>query len=282
MDLLAMHIGQNPTSPANPLGGDLLPAVSNILAVGPARWKRDGGNIARIIPSASRRKIDGVVAGQKGPPDQHLLIIDPTAITRGCLVAAVADAVGKVTAVPEISEALDHVAAGILFDTVLVNLTENALGDGALLRLIAAIRASMRDAAIMVLTPSRDPAHILAALHQGIRGYLTIDMPIDLMIGAINFVAAGWVIHPPLDMKPMPQAPAEGMLALPSARLTPRQQEVLNCLATGMPNKAIAFRLGLSERTVKAHVHEIMQRVGVVNRTQIVALLNEGRNLPGA
>jgi len=102
------------------------------------------------------------------------------------------------------------------------------------------------------------------------------------MIGAIHFVSAGWVIHPPLDMKPLPQAPAESAPALPSTRLTPRQQEVLNCLATGMPNKAIAFRLGLSERTVKAHVHEIMQRVGVVNRTQIVALLNEGRNLPGA
>lgn len=211
MDRRAMHIGLNPILPA-----DVPPDAGEIRAVGPARWKRDGGNIARIIPSASRRKIDGVVAGRKGPPDQHLLIIDPTAITRGCLVAAVADSVGRVTAVPEISDALDHVSAGISFDTVLVNLTENALGDGALLRLIAAIRASMRDAAIMVLTPSRDPAHVLAALHQGIRGYLTIDMPIDLMIGAIHFVSAGWVIHPPLDMKPLPQAPAESVPALPS------------------------------------------------------------------
>lgn len=277
-----MHIRPNAALTAKP-GGGLPPCALNVIAAGGSvRWKRDGENIARIIPSASRRKNGGIAAGRKEPPEQHLLIIDPTAITRGCLVAAVADSIGKVTAVPEIGDALDHVAAGVSFDTVLVNLTENALGDGALLRLIGDIRASLREASIMVLAPSRDPAHVLSALHQGIRGYLTIDMPIDLMIGAIHFVSAGWVIHPPLDMKPMPQAPAEAVMALPSTKLTPRQQEVLNCLATGMPNKAIAFRLGLSERTVKAHVHEIMQRVGVVNRTQIVALLNEGRNLPGA
>src|SRR3546814_15096283 len=57
-----------------------------------------------------------------------------------------------------------------------------------------------------------------------------------------------------------------------SVKLTPRQAEVLQCLATGMPNKSIAFHLKMSESTVQAHIKEIMQRVGAAHRPQVVAL----------
>ena len=118
----------------------------------------------------------------------------------------------------------------------------------------------------------------MAAFHQGARGYLTIDMPVDLMVEAIRLVASGWAIHPPVDLEGLAHASfSVDSVAMLTAKLTHRQAEVLRYLATGMPNKNIAFHLGLSERTVKAHVQEIMQRIGAANRTQIVALLGGSR-----
>src|SRR3546814_1827850 len=58
-----------------------------------------------------------------------------------------------------------------------------------------------------------------------------------------------------------------------SVKLTPRQEEVLQCLATGMPNKSIAFHLKMSESTVKAHIKEIMQRRSEEHTSELQSLM---------
>jgi DNA-binding NarL/FixJ family response regulator len=82
-----------------------------------------------------------------------------------------------------------------------------------------------------------------------------------------------------------PALSTEGLMTAPDDpsltwHLTSRQMEVLHYLRTGMANKNIASLLNISERTVKAHVKEIMRRFGVSNRTQIVALMGRGLNRP--
>lgn len=246
------------------------------------RWARYNDNITRLLPGMVRRHqptIDG-----RGWRELRLLIVDPRSLTRGCLVAAMrgAPGIGAITAVAGIKEALEHVEAGMDFDAVLASVSGDAIDAAPLAELSLSFRMALRDAAIIILSASIESAHILSAFRQGARGYLTTDTPVPAMVDAIRLIAVGWAIHPPVDLDMYLRAAptSDGMAAL-TARLTPRQSEVLRYLVTGMPNKNIAFQLGLSERTVKAHVQEIMQRIGAANRTQIVALLG-GRGPGGA
>lgn len=245
---------------------------------GSERWPRYGANVARFLPR--RKDTAAAAAGEEEPPALRLLVVDPRSLTRGCLVAAMrgAHGIGAITAVSGMKEALEHAEAGAAFDAVLTNVPPEAFDGGALVELSPPVRMALDDAAVIILTTSVDPAHILAVFHQGARGYLTIDMPVDLMVEAIRLVAAGWAIHPPVDLDALAETSFSiDSVAMLTAKLTHRQAEVLRYLATGMPNKNIAFHLGLSERTVKAHVQEIMQRIGAANRTQIVALLGGSR-----
>ena len=58
-------------------------------------------------------------------------------------------------------------------------------------------------------------------------------------------------------------------------KLTIRQKKVLELLAEGLPNKVIAHRLGISETTVKAHVGEILRKLGVYNRARAIVMLGQ-------
>src|SRR3546814_9892848 len=96
----------------------------------------------------------------------------------------------------------------------------------------------------------------------GVSAYLTSDTPLATMLDAIRLLSSGWMIYPAFKQE---ETPHGGHLIAPrengaSPRLTPRQEQDLKCLATGMPNKTIAFQLKLSESTVKEHIKEIMQR----------------------
>jgi len=71
-----------------------------------------------------------------------------------------------------------------------------------------------------------------------------------------------------------------GMRAPRTVRLTEREREILALVADGMANKAIGARLGITERTVKYHVTEILGRLGADNRAQAVAIANRRGLLP--
>ena len=246
------------------------------LAVKRGAWARSGGNVTRLVP----RQPGDHASGEEEPPALRLLIIDPRSLTRGCLVAAIrgAQGIGTITAVSGLKEALEHAEAGATFDAVLTSIPPEALQGGSVAELSPSTRGALEGAAVIVLAASVDAAHVLAAFQQGARGYLTFDMPVDLMVEAIRLVAAGWAIHPHVASDALlgSSASTDGAAVL-TAKLTSRQAEVLRYLATGMSNKNIAFQLGLSERTIKAHVQEIMQRIGAANRTQIVAFLGGSR-----
>ena len=119
---------------------------------------------------------------------------------------------------------------------------------------------------VVVLTSFSDSERIVAALDAGAVGYLLKDAEPEDLLSGIRAAARG---ESPLH----PRAARQLLTARSSARkseieLTPREAEVLGLVRSGLANKQIARRLGISERTVKAHLTSTFQRIGVVDRTQ--------------
>jgi len=127
------------------------------------------------------------------------------------------------------------------------------------------IVASDSDAQVLVLTSFSDSERIVAALDAGAVGYLLKDADPDDVIEGVRAVARG---ESPLH----PKAARELLMARsrPSDKpqLTPRELDVLRLVRLGLANKQIGRRLGISERTVKAHLTSAFQRIGVQDRTQ--------------
>jgi DNA-binding NarL/FixJ family response regulator len=127
-------------------------------------------------------------------------------------------------------------------------------------------------AEVLVLTSYSDRARIVGALDAGAVGYLLKDADPEQVLEGIRAVARGESpLHPRAARELLQQRTA------PRVQLTPREVEVLGHVRDGLANKQIARRLGISERTVKAHLTSAFARIGVVDRTQ--AALWVERNL---
>jgi DNA-binding NarL/FixJ family response regulator len=127
------------------------------------------------------------------------------------------------------------------------------------------IKAADPDVAVVVLTSFSDRERILRALDAGAAGYLLKDAEPEELARAVRAAARG---DAPLD----PRA-ARALLSArtdrsPADDLSAREREVLLMVAEGLPNKLIARRLEISEKTVKAHLTSVFRRIGVTDRTQ--------------
>jgi DNA-binding NarL/FixJ family response regulator len=125
-------------------------------------------------------------------------------------------------------------------------------------------------AEVLVLTSFSDSARIAAALDAGAVGYLLKDADPDDVLDGVRAVSRG---GSPLDPKVARALLTARGQAVPGettseVQLTPREAEVLSLVRAGLANKQIARRLDISERTVKAHLTSVFQRIGVVDRTQ--------------
>jgi DNA-binding NarL/FixJ family response regulator len=134
---------------------------------------------------------------------------------------------------------------------------------------------------VVVLTSFADRQRILDALEAGASGYLLKDADPSEVAEAVRVAAAG---ESPLDPKAarvLLDARREQQPANAAAeKLTAREREVLELVGQGLANKQIARRLGIAERTVKAHLTSVFQTIGVVDRTQ--AALWAQKNLSAA
>ena len=134
----------------------------------------------------------------------------------------------------------------------------------------------------MVVSANDDPAVIRRCMEFGASGFIPKTLGIDAMRGAIARVLAGEVSTPPdVDLARQSDAETAALIARLSS-LTPQQVRVLMMLSAGLLNKQIAFELGVSEATVKAHVSAILQKLGVESRTQAVIAAGKNRSRPVA
>jgi DNA-binding NarL/FixJ family response regulator len=153
-------------------------------------------------------------------------------------------------------------AAELRPDVVLMDLSMPNL-DGV--KTIARMLAAEPDLHILVLTSFSDQNQILDALQAGAEGYLLKHAEPETILSGIREVVAG---GSPLDPKAARVLLTGRRAVRPGPALSDREREVLQLVAEGLPNKSIGRRLGITERTVKAHLTSIYQQLGVSDRTQ--------------
>jgi DNA-binding NarL/FixJ family response regulator len=167
------------------------------------------------------------------------------------------------------------VAAELRPDVVLMDLSMPNL-DGV--RTIARILAAQPETHILVLTSFSDHNQILDALQAGADGYLLKHAEPETILASLRDVVAG---GSPLDPKAARALLTGRRAARPDPALSDREREVLELVGEGLPNKSVARRLGISERTVKAHLTSIYQQLGVTDRTQAALWVQRQNQMPG-
>lgn len=154
------------------------------------------------------------------------------------------------------------------------------------LSLLARLRQEGIDTPVVVLTMSDSDADLASALRGGVRGYLLKDMAPEDVADAIRRVAAGeMVVAPALTIKMINilqkgQQSSQGQASKNSlTSLTEREHEILQLLARGESNKAIAQTLHISNDTVKQHVRHILTKLNLTSRVEAAVLftVEQGR-----
>jgi DNA-binding NarL/FixJ family response regulator len=146
-------------------------------------------------------------------------------------------------------------------DVVLMDLRMPGMGGSEATRRMLESDPAMH---VVILTSFSERDEILGALDAGAIGYLLKDAEPDELIRGVRAAAQG---DSPLDPKAARTLIGSRSTGL-SHPLTDREQEVLQLVARGLPNKLIARELGISEKTVKAHLTTVFQRIGVTDRVQ--------------
>ncbi len=127
--------------------------------------------------------------------------------------------------------------------------------------------------AVVLIAEDPEPGLVSEALRAGVRAVLTADAGPAELAGAIHAAAAGLTALRPADLESVLGAPARAEAAHDGApELTPRELEVLQMLAEGLPNKQIAWQLGISEHTAKSHVAGILTKLNAGSRAQAVTI----------
>jgi DNA-binding NarL/FixJ family response regulator len=204
-------------------------------------------------------------------PLEHyrLLIADDHPLYRGALREAVTGLFERIDIAEagtfnEVTELLER---GSEVDLVLLDLTMPGVrGFSGLMYL----RAQYPGVPVIVVSANDDPAVIRRCMEFGASGFIPKTLGVEAMRGAISRILSGGVWTPPdVDLSAGSDAETAALMAR-MATLTPQQVRVLMMLSEGLLNKQIAYQLGVSEATVKAHVSAILQKLGVESRTQAV------------
>jgi DNA-binding NarL/FixJ family response regulator len=205
-----------------------------------------------------------------------LIAVDRRQFSRGCLASWLIS-LGQefeISAVADVDNALE---ADELARASAVILIANApMGSDAWLQgQIAWIHANRSGVPIVVIAEAdelRTAVLLVGRFH--LQGYIPITSTMEVAAAALQLVIAGGTYVPHIwngDRLPMPM-PLDRMPdethSTPAVKLTPREQAVLDLVEQGFANKIIAFRLGMSQSTVKAHVHNIIAKFNVRNRTE--------------
>ncbi|MDN3480337.1 response regulator transcription factor [Arthrobacter sp. APC 3897] len=202
----------------------------------------------------------------------RVLLVDDHPVVRAGLRALLGDFDGLEVAAEAadgasaVAEVARQEALGTPFDVVLMDLQMGSGLDGA--EATRQIRAACGPP-VLILTTYDSDADILAAVDAGAAGYMLKDAEPEDISSAVAAAAQGRTA-----LAPQVAGRLLGQLRSPETTLSPRELELLELLADGLANRAIARKLFISEATVKTHLVHIYGKLGVDNRT---AAVNESR-----
>jgi DNA-binding NarL/FixJ family response regulator len=199
----------------------------------------------------------------------HLLIADDHPLFRGALREAVNGLFDRaeIAEAGTFEEVTDVLERDSDVDLILLDLRMPGVrGFSGLMYL----RAQYPSLPIVVVSANDDPAVIRRCMEFGASGFIPKTLGVDALRQAVAQVLQGEVWTPPdVDLQRDADTESAAVIARLST-LTPQQVRVLMMLSGGLLNKQIAYELGVSEATVKAHVSAILQKLGVESRTQAV------------
>jgi NarL family two-component system response regulator YdfI len=146
---------------------------------------------------------------------------------------------------------------------------------------IEKLRSGQPDVAVVILTTFNEDALMMRGLRAGAKGYLLKDTDRQTLFDSIRAASRGETLLKPEILARVLSASSEGgKTTSTGGELTERELEVLRGVAQGERSKEIALRLGISERTVKAHLASIYNRLGVDSRAAAIAVAAQKGLLP--
>jgi DNA-binding NarL/FixJ family response regulator len=190
-----------------------------------------------------------------------VLLVDDHKLLRAGL-AALIDSTADMRVVGQASDgaAAVEMVADLAPDVILMDLSMVGMDGAEATREVLRIRP---ESVIVVLTSFSDEPRVSEALKAGAVGYLLKDSDPRDLLAAVRSAAQG---HAPLDPR-VTRALLPATEPAPGEGLSTRELEVLQLVAQGLANKQIGTRLGISERTVKAHLGRVFREIGVADRT---------------
>jgi DNA-binding NarL/FixJ family response regulator len=196
----------------------------------------------------------------------RILVADDHSLFRDGLVslleAASLDVVGQVGD----GEAAVEAALRLRPDVVLMDLNMPGIGG---LEALRRLRAEWPTVQVVMLTVSEEQADLVAAVQAGARGYLLKHLKADEFLDMLHGLERGEAaMSRQTTARLMSGVSQISRSASDPVNLTDREAELLRLLAEGLSNKSIAQKLSLSENTVKYHLKNILQKLGVHNRTE--------------
>ena len=205
----------------------------------------------------------------------HIFIVDDHPLFRGALKQALNGSlndlkISEAGSLGEVSNLFEQVPSA---DLVLLDLTMPGVkGFSGLMSL----RAQHPEVPVVIISGNEEPKAMKRSMEFGASGYIPKSVPVDTIREAVRTVLEGGLWTPP-DFDVSDDDDDNDMSDLVSRllTLTPQQVRVLMMLGEGLLNKQIAYELGVSEATVKAHVSAILQKLSVDSRTQAVIAINK-------
>jgi DNA-binding NarL/FixJ family response regulator len=126
--------------------------------------------------------------------------------------------------------------------------------------------------AIVLLTNERHPAWSQEALRLGVRAVLPRDSSAAEILAAVEAAASGLAVVDPRELENLLASNVSATVSSEAHTLTARELEVLRMMAEGAANKTIAWKLGISDHTVKFHVASILGKLNAGTRTEAVTI----------
>ncbi|KRF08255.1 LuxR family transcriptional regulator [Arthrobacter sp. Soil782] len=206
----------------------------------------------------------------------RVLLVDDHPVVRAGLRAMLNDFDGVFVAgdvadgAAALAEIQKRAALGQPVDVVLMDLQMGEGMDGV--TATRSIRALDDPPQVLILTTYDTDADIIAAVEAGAGGYLLKDAPPEEIRRAVQSAARGQTA-----LAPEVAARLMGRISSPTTSLSAREIQLLELLATGMPNRRIAKELFISEATVKTHLVHIYDKLGVDNRTAAISTARQQR-----
>lgn len=199
-----------------------------------------------------------------------IMIVDDHALVRQGVSALLEREAGGATVLQarHSAEALDLAAAHDDLDAVFLDLAMPGMDGIAALKEFGRLRPALP---VIVLSAAEDSALARRAFAAGALGYVPKSATAETLLSALHLVLRGETFVPSLVLRaPHADTPAIPVQTRGGSSLTHRQTQVLRHLGEGLSNKAIAHRMGVSEKTIKAHVTGVLRAMSASDRLDAV------------